>query len=144
MSEALVVQALGAILRELREQSSELNRISREQKLIRELTSKFVNQMIDAEKEIPEFARRFMNYYHDCHDVRYMYENLGQPVPQHVNREIERCDDRYRQLLDRLNSGGEAFEKIRREMASDPSNRWDHTKFLEKPKEKDNGKMETT
>jgi hypothetical protein len=143
MSE-LELQALGAILREMKEHTVHLDRIAREQKTIRELTSKFVNQMVDAEKEIPEYARRFMNYYHDCHDVRYMYENLGQPVPVHVNREIERCDDRYRQLLDKLHAGGEAFEKIRREMAADPNNRWDHTKFLGKPTEKDNGKVETS
>jgi hypothetical protein len=68
-----------------------------------------------------------------------MYESLGTTVPEHVNKEIQRCDDRYRQILKRLHTGGQAFEMIRREMASDPDNRWDHTKFLEKPKERPNG-----
>jgi hypothetical protein len=122
-----------------------LERVAFEQKRTYEQIQKFVHAMVEeAESEIPEKMRRFMNYYHDVHDVRFMYENLGQPVPQHVNREIERCDDRYRQLLNKLHTDGQAFEKIRREMAADPENRWDHTRFLEKPKEKDNGKMETT
>jgi hypothetical protein len=112
-----------------------LNRIAQDTKTTRELTSKFVNSMIDAEAEIPESMRRYMNYMHDVHDVRYMYEELGHPVPMHLLRETERLDDRYRQLLQKLHTDGGAFEKVRREMAEDPANRWDHTRFLEKPKE---------
>jgi hypothetical protein len=67
-----------------------------------------------------------------------MYESLGQAIPAHINREIERCDDRYRQLLMKAHTDGGAFEKVRREMAADPLNRWDHTRFLEKPKENSN------
>jgi hypothetical protein len=96
--------------------------------------------MIDAEVEIPESMRRFMNYMHDVHDVRYMYEELGHPVPMHLLRETERLDDRYRQLLQKLHDlgpkGDGRFEKIRREMAKDPENRWDHTRLLYPPKEK--------
>jgi hypothetical protein len=114
---------------------SVLNRISREVTTTRELTSKFVNSMIDAEVEIPESMRRFMNYMHDVHDVRYMYEELGHPVPAHLLRETERLDDRYRQLLTKLHTDGGTFEKVRRDMADDPLNRWDHTRFLDKPKE---------
>jgi hypothetical protein len=113
----------------------ELKRIARELTTIRELTSKYVNAMADAEVEIPESMRRFMNYMHDVHDVRYMYEELGHPVPMHLLRETERLDDRYRQLLLKLHTDGGAFEKVRRDMASDPLNRWDHTRFLDKPKE---------
>jgi hypothetical protein len=117
-----------------------LNRMAREVTTTRELTSKWVYAMIEeAEKEIPEKIRRFMNYYHDVHDVRYMYETLGTTVPPHVNREIERLDDRYRQLLTELHTDGGAFEKVRREMAADPANRYDHTRFLDKPKEKASG-----
>lgn len=115
-------------------QAEELKNVRRELTTIRTLTSQWVNAMVAAEEEIPESMRRFMNYYHDVHDVRYMYESLGVAVPVHVNREIERLDDRYRQLLQRHHTDGGAFEKVRREMASDPENRWDHTRFLEKPK----------
>jgi hypothetical protein len=86
----------------------------------------------NAEQEVPEFMRRFANYMHDLHDIRYMYEELGHPTPLHMLREMERCDDRFRQLLHRLHTDGGAFEKVRRDMASDPDNRWDHTRFLPK------------
>ena len=107
-----------------------LRNILQELKVIRQLNSDFVNFMRDAEKEIPEFMRRFANYMHDLHDIKYIYEEGGQPVPPSILRELERCDDRYRQLVLALHEGGGAFEKVRREMAADPLNRWDHTRFL--------------
>ena len=109
---------------------AELNRLARELKTIRELASKAVNYIIDAESEIPEKMRRFMNYMHDVHDVKYMYEELGHDVPQHLLRELERLDDRYRQLLTEQHTDTGAFEKIRQKMAADPDNRWDHTRLL--------------
>ncbi len=118
------------------EVKSELNRIARELASIRQLCSEAVNDMRNAEKEVPEYMRRFANYMHDLHDIRYMYEELGHPVPEYLKRELERCDDRCRQLLDKLHTDGGAFEKVRREMAEDPLNRWDHTRLLDKPKEK--------
>ena len=112
---------------------NELNRIARELTTIRELTSRFTYAMIEqAEAEIPESMRRFVTYMHDVHDITYMYEQRGLVIPEWILREMERCDDRYRQILDRLHSQGEAFEKIRREMAADPLNRWDHTRLLPK------------
>jgi chromosome segregation ATPase len=113
----------------------QLDRIGRELKTIRELVSKLAFAVADAESEIPEKMRRFMNYMHDIHDIKYMYEELGHPVPKHHLRELERCDDRYRQLLTELHLDGGAFDKIRRKMADDPLNRWDHTKLLTKPEE---------
>jgi hypothetical protein len=111
----------------------QLDRVAREQKTTRELISKFVYAMIDnAEAEIPEFMRRFANYMHDIHDIKYMYEDVGSSVPIHILRECERLDDRYRQLVTKLHTDGGAFEKVRREMAADPTNRWDHTRFLPK------------
>lgn len=119
------------------DQSSQdlLLRIAKELKLIRELTSKAVNSMTEAESEIPEKMRRFIMYMHDVHDIVNLYHENGQPPPAHVLREMERCDDRYRQLLDELHLDGGTFEKVRREMAKDPDNRWDHTRQLSKPKE---------
>jgi len=116
----------------------QLDRIAREQKTTRELMSKFVNYMADAESEMPEWYRRFTNGMHDVHDVKYMYEDVGAAVPPHILRECERLDDRFRQVLDRMNAQGGAFEKIRREMAADPLNRWDHTRLLAKPQETKN------
>lgn len=112
-----------------------LERIARELTMIRQLVSKVVNAIVDAESEIPEKMRRFIMYMHDVHDVSYMYEERGIPVPPHLAREMERCDDRYRQLLNELHLDGGTFEKVRREMAKDPENRWDHTRLLSKPTE---------
>lgn len=111
-----------------------LHRIARELTTIRQLVSDAVNYMRNAESEIPEYMRRFMGYMHDLQDIKYMYEDLGHQVPEHHKREAERCDDRFRQLLKKLHGEGEAFEKLRREMASDPENRWDHTRLLYPPK----------
>ena len=116
------------------DEEASLERMGRELKTIREMMSKVINHIVDAESEIPEKMRRFISYMHDVHDVSYMYEERGITVPPHIHREMERCDDRYRQLLNELNFDGGKFEKIRREMAADPENRWDHTRLLPKPK----------
>jgi len=112
-----------------------LERIARELKDIRELTSFMVNAIRDAESEIPEKMRRLIMYMHDVHDIINLYHENGHPPPQHVLREMERCDDRYRQILDEMHKDGGTFERVRREMAKDPLNRWDHTRQLVKPKE---------
>jgi len=112
-----------------------LLRIAQELKAIRELTATAVHSFREAESEIPEKMRRFITYMHDIHDVSYMYEERGHQAPSWILREMERCDDRYRQLLAELHLDGGTFEKVRREMAEDPENRWDHTRLLTKPKE---------
>lgn len=109
-----------------------LRRISKDMKVIRELVGKVVSYMVDAESEIPEKMRRFIMYMHDVHDIVNLYHEGGQPPPPYVLREMERCDDRYRQLLEEFHGDGGAFEKVRREMAKDPTNRWDHTRLLTK------------
>ena len=107
-----------------------LFRIARELTTLRKLNSELVRFMRDAETEVPESLRRFANYMHDVHDIKYMYEEHGQRPPSHTLEELERLDDRYRQILKAHNTEGGAIEKIRREMADDPENRWDHTKQL--------------
>ena len=109
-----------------------LERCSRELTQIRQQMSKVINYIIDAESEIPEKMRRFIMYMHDVHDIVNLYHEMGQEAPEHVRREMERCDDRYRQLLKELHLEGGTFEKVRREMAEDPENRWDHTRLLTK------------
>lgn len=104
--------------------------IRREFSTIRQLLTSVVTYIRDAESEVPEKMRRFMNYMHDVHDVKYMYEELGHPVPIHILEELERLDDRYRQLLKELHLEGGTFAKVRAEMAGDPDNRWDHTRRL--------------
>ena len=110
-----------------------IERMARDMKIVRELLIQVLNKVVEAESEIPEKMRRFIMYMHDLHDVCYMYESRGHLAPEHVQREMERCDDRYRQLLEELHTDGGTFEKVRREMAKDPKNRWDHTRLLNKP-----------
>lgn len=111
---------------------AELNRIAREMVMIRQLCSDVVNFAREAESEVPEKMRRFANYMHDLHDIKYMYEEHGVDVPVYIMREIERLHDRYRQLLKELNMEGGTFNKVRRDMASDAENRYDHTRLLPK------------
>lgn len=112
-----------------------LQRIARELTTIRQHTTLVIGYVRDAESEIPEKLRRFMNYMHDLHDIKYMYEELGHSVPPHQLREMERCDDRFRQIMEEMNKEGGAINKVRRDMAADPNNRWDHTKLLTKQEE---------
>lgn len=111
-----------------------LERIARELKTIREQMTTVVFAIREAESEIPEKMRRFIMYMHDVHDVSYMYEERGHNVPEWIKREMERCDDRYRQLLTELHLEGGTFAKVRAEMATDPENRWDHTRAISPPK----------
>jgi hypothetical protein len=111
----------------------DIRELRREMTTIRKLLGEVISYIRDAESEIPERIRRFMNYMHDLHDIKYMYEELGHSVPQHHLREMERCDDRFRQLVAEENAEGGTFSKVRRDMASDPENRWDHTRQLAKP-----------
>ena len=101
--------------------------------IIKGMVAKVVNSMVEAESEVPEKMRRFIMYMHDVHDVMNMYTERGHVIPHYILREAERCDDRYRQLLEEAHSDGGTFEKVRREMGKDPMNRWDHTRQLAKP-----------
>src|ERR1700761_2111875 len=110
-----------------------LLRIAKELKTIRELTSKALFAMGEAEREIPEKMRRFANYFHDIVHIKGEYVTLGIAPPRWLDEEMERCHDRFRQALIELHTDGGAFEKVRREMATDPNNRYDHTRQLAAP-----------
>jgi hypothetical protein len=107
-----------------------LFRIARELSTLRQQNTELLKFYRDAEAEVPESLRRFANYFHDIHDIKFMYEEHGSRPPQHVIDEIERLDDRYRQILKTHNTDGGAIEKIRRQMAADPDNRYKQTKEL--------------
>jgi len=109
-----------------------LERIAGDMKILREQMSKVINYMTDAETEVSEKMRRFVMYIHDMHDIKNLFQEHGLEVPAYVMRELERCDDRLRQLLEEAHAEGGTFEKVRRKMADDPNNRWDHTRQLER------------
>lgn len=114
---------------------AELQNIRRELVTIRQIATDFGFYVRNAECEVPEKFRRFANYMHDLHSIKWMYEESGHPVPRHIMDEMERCDDRFRQLLKEQHTDGGTFEKVRRDMAADPENKWDHTRLLFAPKE---------
>ncbi len=107
-----------------------LFRITRELTQLRQQNTELLSFYRNAETEVPESLRRFANYMHDVHDIKFMYEEHGSRPPQHVLDELERLDDRYRQILKAHNTDGGAIEKIRREMAADPENRYKQTREL--------------
>lgn len=112
-----------------------LLRIAQELKTIRENTGKALFAMHEAEAEVPEKMRRFANYFHDIVHIKGEYHSLGLVAPLWIDAEMERCSDRFRHLLDDLHLDGGAFEKVRRDMAERPGNKYDHTRQLAKPKE---------
>lgn len=111
-----------------------LAQIARDTHVTRELISKYVNAQHEAESEIPEKLRRFVTYWHALHDIVSMYEERGTTAPDNVKREMERCDDRFRQLLVEAHLDDNVFGQVRRKMAEDPENRWDHTRAIGGPK----------
>ena len=116
-----------------------LERLVRDQRDTYLQIQKFVHAMVEeAEAEIPEKYRRFANAMHDIHDIKYMYEDVGTVVPPHILRACERFDDRFRQIEEEMNKEDGVFGKVRRKMASDTRNRWDHTRYLGPPKENGN------
>lgn len=112
--------------------SDELTVIRQELVKIRIMMSDVVNYMREAEAEVSEKMRRFIMYMHDVHDIVNLYHERGLDCPEYIMREMERCDDRFRQLLEEANTDGGTFEKVRREMAKDTANKWDHTRLLTK------------
>src|SRR5271155_3381074 len=93
-----------------------LFRIARELTTIRQGVAKALYAMGEAEKEVPEKMRRFMNYYHDVVHVKAAYVELGLRPPREIDQEMERNHDRALQILHDLHSDGGHFEKVRREM----------------------------
>lgn len=106
--------------------------MARDMQILRASVIEITNYMKEAESEVPEKMRRFVMYMHDAHESAIFHERGGQPMPSYLVKELERCDDRYRQLLEELHTSGAAFDKVREEMTKDPKNRWDHNKLLTK------------
>lgn len=111
----------------------DFKRIADELKTIRQQSTELMRGVREAESEIPEKIRRFANYFHDVVHIKGEYHSLGLKCPLYIEREMERCADRFRHLLEDLHSDGGAFEQVRRDMAERPGNRYDHTRQLSKP-----------
>jgi len=121
------------------EDSANIKATARDIRELLLLVREVVKYMKEAESEVPEKMRRFMMYMHDMHDISYMYEERGLAVPSHILREMERCDDRLRHLLDDAVSDkdGRWLEKVRADMTKRSGNRWDHSALLPKMEKTD-------
>lgn len=107
-----------------------LKNIARDIQDLKGMMREAINAMTAAESEVPEKMRRFANYFHDVVHIKEAYVYLGLTPPPHIDRQMERCSDRFRHILDDLNAEDGAFERIRRDMATRAGNRYDHTKLL--------------
>lgn len=110
-----------------------LKNLARDMQQLRTQVQVALNAMKEAESEVPESMRRFANYFHDVVHIKGEYVSLGLKAPEHIDREMERCDDRYRHLVDdgRAPDGG-WINKIREDMTKREGNRWDHSRLLPK------------
>jgi len=107
-----------------------LHNIARDMQAIRGMVTEVVNYMKEAESEVSEKMRRFIMYFHDVHDVMWTYHENGQEPPEHVRREVERCSDRYKHLIEDSYADEGTFERVRQEMSQREGNRYDWTKLL--------------
>ena len=114
------------LVRALEEQTAVLKNIARDIQSMKSSLFQVINYMTDAESEIPERVRRFIMYYHDVHDILHLYDEQGSDRPSYVLRELERCHDRYRHILEDM----EMFEKVRQDMTKRAGNRYDHSRLL--------------
>jgi hypothetical protein len=112
--------------------AADLHNLARDMREILLELREVTRYMKEAESEIPEKMRRFIMYMHDVHDIKNLYEEHGQVVPPHIMREMERCDDRFRHLLEDGNAQGGWNEQVRAEMSKRTGNRWDHSRILPK------------
>lgn len=115
-------------------------RVARDIQQIRSQLQSVLNSIAEAESEVPEKMRRFVMYFHDIHDIKYIYEESGVECPAYILREMERCDDRFRHLVsDGHDNDGGWINKVREDMTKRAGNRWDHSRLLPKERSDETG-----
>ena len=112
-----------------------LREIARDMREVVLMLREVTHYIKEAESEIPEKIRRFIMYFHDVHDLKSLYHESGIEPPAYIMREIERCADRYRHILEDLFADTGTFEKVRQEMTQRGGNVYDYSHQLFKPKE---------
>lgn len=115
---------------ESEDDKSDLAMLRRDMRAILLELREVTKYMREAESEVPEKMRRFIMYFHDVHDLITLYHSTGIEPPKHILREIERCSDRFRHLLDEQYGDSGAFEKVRQDMTKREGNRYDYTHQL--------------
>lgn len=103
-----------------------LKRISDDMSVIRKELSEVISYMKRAEKRIPEDFRRLSMVFHDVHDVKNAYTEMGLPTPPYIDRLIELLDDSMRHAVEDLEAPGGHFFKGRQEVVKRGDSRYDH------------------
>ena len=103
-----------------------LKRISDDMAVIRKDLQEVIGYMKRAESRIPEDFRRLSMVYHDMHDVKNAYIELGIPSPDYVDRVLELLDDSMRHAIKDLEQPGGHFYKGRQDIVKRGDFRYDH------------------
>ena len=121
-----------------------LKRLSDDMRAIRSDFTKLFKYIDRAESRVPEDFRRLSMVFHDVHDCRNAYVEMGIPVPPYLDRVIELMSDAFKHAVEDLEAHGGAFHKTRQEVVKRGDFRYDHNTPLlaaaEKHQAKDNDK----
>jgi hypothetical protein len=115
-----------------------LKRISDDMRAIRQDFTKLFKYIDRAESRVPEDFRRLSMVFHDTHDCRNAYVEMGVPVPDYLDRVIELMSDAFKHAVEDLEAHGGAFHKARQEVVKRGDFRYDHnTPLLAAAKKKE-------
>lgn len=103
-----------------------LKRISDDMRAIRADFNKLFKYIDRAESRVPEDFRRLSMVFHDVHDVRNAYTEMGHAVPAYLDRVIELMSDAFKHAVQDLEAHGGAFHKARQEVVKRGDHRYDH------------------
>lgn len=103
-----------------------LKRISDDIAVLRRELAEVIAYMKRAESRIPEDFRRLSMVFHDVHDVKNAYTEMGLPTPPYIDRLIELLDDSMRHAVEDLEAPGGHFYKGRQEVVKRGDSRYDH------------------
>lgn len=104
-----------------------LKRISDDMRGLRQDFTKLFKYIDRAESRVPEDFRRLSMVYHDVHDVRNAYVEMGTPVPPYLDRVIELMCDAFKHAVEDLEAHGGAFHQARQEVVKRGDFRYDHS-----------------
>lgn len=104
-----------------------LKRISDDLSAMRKQFEKLFVYLDRAESRVPEDFRRLSMVFHDVHDVRYAYTELGLEVPPYLDRVIELMNDAFKHAVQDLEAQGGQFHKARQDIVKRGDYRYDHS-----------------
>lgn len=119
--------------------STYLKRLSDDMSAVRKQMDKLFVYIDRAESRVPEEFRRLSMVFHDVHDVRNAYVEMGQQVPAYLDRAIELFADSFKHAVEDLEAPGGHFYKARQDIVKRGDHRYDHnTPLLTAAKRKEN------